>query len=240
MIENYALLILTPMLEENQVLTELVADIGYSEKDLKELSDSKKLCIHETGMGGLNIMNFIFNSVDFFANNNVDVVLCGFAGSLKEDLNVGKSYQVVNVTDFNFIDFQGAGDFEIIQTPSDFFNKNLNNSESSSLKIPHFKLNTSNIGEAKQHNLISVPALLQGQKTKQYLASQGVEIVDMEGFALACALSNIKNTASTDIIKVITDSPTEKFEFSRLVEYKNYLRKCELIKKLLKTKFKNF
>ncbi len=242
MTEKKRLLILTPMAEEYNTIQEIIADIGYTHEQVEELIARGALCIAQTGMGALNMMNFLYNSSFLIDSSSVDIVLTGFAGSLNTQLDVGASCQVSCVTDFSFIEYQGAGDFEIVQTPSEFFSHVLSQSDDS-LKLPHAPLPYTDLGE-KTHTLISVPVLLQGVKTKDYLYKQGVDIVDMEAFSLASALHHIRNRFSQnekktciDVIKVITDSPQEKFHFEKIAEYQNQLRQCEMIRKLLRMKF---
>ncbi len=244
MCEHRRLIILTPMNEEYRVLQDIVANLGYSKNDLEALYRSKALSVYETGMGGFNMMNFIYSLPELRSDTPVDILLTGFAGALSAELKTGKTYQIAKITDFSFIEYQGAGDFEIIQTPSPFYAKKLQRQNNS---LPHFTLNTTELGEKKAYTLISSPALLQGKKTKEYLVANAVDIVDMEAFALASALHNISNqqhnstntqqhTIRLDVLKVITDSPEETFAFDRLPEYMNFLKNSALLQTFLKTK----
>ncbi len=236
---DYALLIVTPMPEEHDIVKEILTDLGYA--DVCRLQKDKGFSMYVSGMGAINTMNFIYNVPDVFDNATVDVLLIGFAGALSKDLHIGNSCQVGTVSDFSHIACQGAGDFEIIPTPSTFFDENIIHNVDTP-HIPHLKLQKSDLGEEKTYSLISVPGLLQGETTKAFLSEQGVELVDMEGFSLACALENIRqsarpvNTINLDILRVVTDSPSEKFLFSKLDEYKNYLRQSTLIRQALKHK----
>ncbi len=238
---NNSLLILTPMQEENVIVREMLANLGYNENDLHLLQKENRFSLQVTGMGTINTMNFIYNMLEFFRNKTVDVLLIGFAGALSHELHIGDSCQVATVTDFSYITCQEAGDFEIITTPSDFFDRHLIHDAQNPL-LPHIRLQASMPFQGKSYNLISVPGLLQGEKTKEYLCTQGIEMVDMEGFSLAAALQHLQQNKilntniNLDILRVITDSPKEKFQFTKLEEYKEHLRKSELIGQILKNK----
>ncbi len=241
---DQSLLILTPMQEENIVVYEMLADIGYTKNDIENLVREKKFFVQQTGIGAISTMNFIYNFPQAFEKNNLNILLMGFAGALSHDLGIGQSCHIGAVSHFSFIDCQEAGDFEIITTPSFYFTEELV-TDAQDLSIPHIRLTPSALGQEKLYNLISVPALLQGEKTKQRLNTQGIDVVDMEGFSLASALQHIRRTHTNkniqlDMVRVITDSPSEKFEFSKLEEYKNHLRKSELIHSLLQSKMANF
>ncbi len=237
---DYTLLIVTPMQEENVIVHEMLTELGYAQEYIAALEAEKKLCIHETGMGAINTMNFIYNVPHIFEKNTVDVLLVGFAGALSPDIATGDSCQVGNISHFSHIQCQEAGDFEIISTPSAFFSEHLQ-PPSASLALPHIALSPTPLKDNKNYNLISVPGLLQGETTKNFLYSQGIELVDMEAFALAAALAHrpTKNI-QLDIIRVITDSLHEKFQFEKLETYKDYLRKSTLIHEYLQKKMANF
>ncbi len=236
---DYGLLIITPMQEEHDIVQEILADLGYA--DVSELKKKKIFSMHVSGMGAINTMNFIYNVPHIFENTTVDVLLIGFAGALSENLHIGDSCQVGTVSDFSHIACQEAGDFEIIPTPSTFFDENIV-LDAEKPRLPHLRLQTSGFIQEKTYQLISVPGLLQGEKTKQYLCEQGIELVDMEGFSLAGALQHIQHGSAPvrkinlDILRVVTDSPSEKFLFSKLDAYKDYLRQSTLIRQALKNK----
>lgn len=237
-----SLLIITPMQEENTVIKNILHDMGYDTATLKELHKEKKLYIYEAGMGGINILHFLYNNLHVFDNSKLDVVLTGFAGALNPDLHIGSSCQVANITDFTFFEHQGAGDFEIIQTPSSLFSHALDSNRSNkSISLPHLMLNPTDIGEETLYSIASVPALLQGAATKEHLLQNGIDLVDMEAFSLAATLKHIATTqdkaeVNLDVIKVITDSPNEHFKFSDLEKYKAHLYDCPLIRKMLAQK----
>ncbi len=251
---DYSLIILCPMAEEYAVLRGLVEDLGYTAHDVAQLAKDKKLFFCETGMGAINMLHAIYTNPQFFASATVDVLLTGFAGALSPQLHKGDACQVSHLTHFTFIDFQGAGDFELIPTPAPYHDDFLApHDEHAPLALPHVLLSPTDVGLAQRHSLISVPALLQGSATKEYLYNKGVDMVDMEGFALASALHHMTQSYSTahenvgmqknihlDIIKVITDCPEEQFDFAKLDEYKAYLRQCDPIKALLRSKFAHF
>ncbi len=264
MSNDSTLLILCPMAEEHAVLRGLIEDLGYNPNEVAQLAKERKLFIHETGMGAINILHAIYNHPYFFEKTNIHVLLTGFAGALSPQLHKGDACHVAQLTHFSFIDFQGAGDFELIPPPAPEpegfrppyptpapYHENLlaPYDEHTKLKLPHIRLTPTSGNADEHHSLISVPALLQGRATKEYLYGKGVDIVDMEAFALASALHHKAhdktNTATQknihlDIIKVITDCPEEAFDFAKLDEYKDFLRKCAPVKALLQEKFSHF
>ncbi len=265
MSNKYSLIVLSPMPNEQSAVHALVEDLGYTSQDMEQLTKDKKIFFMQTGMGAVNMLNAIYTAASYFAYDEVDVLLTGFAGALSPNLHIGSACQMACLTHFSFVEFQGAGDFEIIQTPAAYHDDFLTfpkteHGENDAPALPHVRLNPTDLGAKKHYNLISVPALLQGQGTKAYLCAKGLHVVDMEGFALASALYHVKNTQhdaqatgqeeqhisptrpaiGLDIIKVITDCPKEKFEFAKLHEYSAHLQQCELLQMALKKKFARF
>ncbi len=240
MANNRGLLIITPMQEERVIVQEMLAELGLTDKDLQSLQKERTLSLYSTGMGAINTMNAIYNIPHVFEKEYVDVMLIGFAGALAHELRIGDSCQVATVSHFNAITCQEAGDFEIVPTPSLFFDEGLVYNATPSLA--HLRLTPTVLlqdAPEKTYNMISVPALLQGEATKAFLHSQGIDIVDMEGYSLALALQHIQEKLSTttihlDIVRVITDSPSEKFQFSEIEVYKDHLRQSTLLCHLLK------
>ncbi len=82
------------MPEENIIVHEMLADLGYTKSHIAALEAEKKLFIQETGMGAINTMNFAYNVPHVFEKNSVDVLLVGFAGALSPYIATGDSCQV--------------------------------------------------------------------------------------------------------------------------------------------------